>query len=153
MSEFGKKIIESARARVGKPFRHHFKPENICEYGKTTLAQCMEVGMNDEGYDCSGLVIASICEVLAMSPPSWPAQYRHLEQMKSLETSIEPLTGDALIFYQQNPSRTHMGIFVSERVVIHASGISGIVEEGVVLGDIQRTATIRLETLLALPQK
>ena len=149
MSNVGEGIVDAARSRVGLTFRHHFKPENLCEYGSITVDACMSKGMDDDGYDCSGLVIASVCEAMGAETSSWPANYRHLNQLKSLEQSSEPEPGDVLLFYHK-PPRTHMGIFVVRNIVIHASGISEVVEEGKVEGDIERIGIIPVKRLLEI---
>lgn len=149
MGNFVESLVETARAHIGEPFRHHFRPENLCQYGKVTLDSCMTRGVNREGYDCSGLVIASICEVLGKNPREWPRQYRHLKQLRVLEEIKEPVLGDMLIFYQK-PPRTHMGLYIADDAVIHASGLSGVVEEGAVQEEITQTTVISAQQLLSL---
>lgn len=149
----GLKIIEAARLRIGLPFRHHFKPENVCHEGTATTLDCMERGMDSEGYDCSGLVIASICDVLGIKSQQWPKEYRHLNQLKNLEEACELTVGDTVLFYQEKPGRTHMGIFVATDLVIHSSGISKEVEESKVIGNIERLGVIPASTLCKLYAK
>jgi cell wall-associated NlpC family hydrolase len=150
MSKVSEEIVDAAQTRLGLPFKHHFKPENLCEFGQITINSCMDKGMDDDGYDCSGLVIASICDVIGIEASNWPADYRHLHQLKSLEEeNLEPNSGDVLLFYQK-PPRTHMGIFITRKTVIHASGISRLVEKGTVEGDIERVGVIPVKRLLGL---
>ena len=154
MSNYSSEIIEAARLRVGSVFRHHFKPQDLCENGTITINTCMERGMDSVGYDCSGLVIASLCEVLNLNPQQWPKEYRHLNHLKELEESTDPNEGDILLFYPEltkySPRGTHMGIFVAEHCVIHASGLSGFVEEGAVKGVFERVGVIPHSTFLSI---
>jgi cell wall-associated NlpC family hydrolase len=86
----------------------------------------MEVGMDDGGYDCSGLVIASICEALGLNASNWNRDYRHLRQIERLaKDGIVPNIGDILVFYPENETETwtHMGIMATASSTIHADGI------------------------------
>ncbi len=138
MSDCGPEIVKAARTRIGVPFRHHFKPYNLCEGGIVTVDACMERGMDGESYDCSGLVIASLCDVLGILPEQWPRDYRHVNQLEELAETKRPDVGDVLLFFPEpvanKPRRTHIGIFATEQSTIHASGISNYVEEGQVEG-------------------
>ena len=129
MSEFGGEVLESARRRVGMPFRHHFKPDNTCEGGQITVDSCMERGMDPSGYDCSGLVIASISDVLAVDPREWPRDLRHTKQLDALAAVQDFEPGDILMHHSSN-GRIHMSIATGEREGIHASGVTKLVEEG-----------------------
>ncbi|HJP81263.1 MAG TPA: NlpC/P60 family protein [Candidatus Saccharimonadales bacterium] len=131
MSEFGNEILERAESRIDAPFKHHFKPINLCEGGQYTVPECMERGMGPEGYDCSGLAIASIAEVLHIEGRKWPKELRHTQQLAALaiEDAFEP--GDIRLFYSHN-GRIHLGIATESEEVVHASGLTGIVEKSVV---------------------
>ena len=129
MSEFGKEVLTSAQARVGAPFRHHFKPDNFCDGGRTTVDSCMERGMDASGYDCSGLVIASICDVLALDTSEWPRHLRHTQQLDALATEQPSEPGDILMHHSSN-GRIHMSITTGRGEGIHASGVTRAVEEG-----------------------
>ena len=132
MSEFGSEVLVAARTRHHKPFRHHFKPD-LCSGGQTTFDECMSVGLNDEGYDCSGLVIASICDVLGIDASEWPNGLRHTKQMAALaiEACLQP--GDVVLFDIETSKGwdvCHMGIYVRPNRVLHASGSAKRVVEG-----------------------
>lgn len=129
MSELGGEVIESARGRVGMPFRHHFKPDNLCDGGRITVDGCTERGMDESGYDCSGLVIASISDVLAVDPREWPRDLRHTKQLDALATDQDFEPGDILMHHSSN-GRIHMSIATGGREGIHASGVTKLVEEG-----------------------
>src|SRR5689334_10448874 len=110
-------VIEAAQSFIGTPFRHHFKPLDKCKSGEITLPECMEVGLNESGLDCSGLVIASVCRAIGSKPGEWNPNYRHLIQMRlEYETSDYPSLGDAVIISGHN----HVGIVSGEKRFIHA---------------------------------
>jgi cell wall-associated NlpC family hydrolase len=157
MSGFGPEIVSAARSRIGRPFRHHFKPFNLCKDGIITANACMEKGMDNEGYDCSGLVIASLCDVLGILPEHWPRDYRHVNQLEELAETKTPDVGDVLLFLPvsvtDKPRRTHIGIFATEHTTIHASGISDYVEEGQVEGMFREVKTIPSFDLAGLEPK
>lgn len=144
-------IIIAARSRLGSPFLNHFKPDNLCDGGHTTLESCMEKGLGaDDYYDCSGIVIASLCEVLKISPAHWPKEYRHAKQLALLEERSSSKAGDIAIFYQKESSSLHLGILVAKKTVIHASELAESVAEGKVRGSFSRIGIIPSEKLLDL---
>jgi hypothetical protein len=131
------------------PFRHHFKPVNLCEGGERTVDECMERGMDSEGYDCSGLAIASLCEVLNISTTEWPRELRHTQQLSSLATEEKFEPGDLRLFYSAK-NRIHMGIATSTQEVIHASGLTNTVEESMVTDPTGSFAAERVVALRSL---
>jgi cell wall-associated NlpC family hydrolase len=154
MSELGNEIIKAARLRVGAPFSHHFNPEDTCERGSVTIDACMEKGLSDNGYDCSGLAIASLSDVLGILPKHWPRELRHAKQLEVIAEAAIPETGDLLVYLPETmPNRTpgnHVGIFATATSVIHASGISGLVEEGEMSGTFRKTVTVPASILIEL---
>lgn len=128
MSELGDKLITSARSHIGAPFRHHFKPENLCLGGTITTGSCMERGMDPAGYDCSGLVIASMCRVLDMQPQEWPHHLRHAKQLEVFATDKPFEPGDVQFYYYEDGG-VHMGISTMPDICVHASGRTRLVEE------------------------
>lgn len=152
MSELGNQIVSSARKRVELPFRHHFKPANLCEGGARTVDGCMGRGMDSRGYDCSGLAIASICDVLNISTQEWPREWRHTQQLASLAIDAAFKPGDLRLYYSDT-GRIHLGIATSTEKVVHASGLTNIVEESVVVdpsGSFEAIKTIATGTLLGV---
>lgn len=152
MSEQTDKVIAAARTRVGTPFRHHYKPLNTCKYGRVTHDECMTRGMDQEGYDCSGLVIASLCEILQISPADWPRDRRHAWQMQDLVTQHNRRPGDILLIEDMHLSRFHPLISSGEQSVIHADGHSGAVVEKPVLTTAFIAHVIPLENLIEVIQ-
>ena len=144
-------IIIAARTRLESPFLNHFKPDNLCDGGHTTLESCMEKGLGaDDCYDCSGIVIASLCEVLKINPAHWPKEYRHAKQLALLEERSSSKAGDIAVFYQEESPSLHLGILVAKKTVIHASGLAKSVTEGEVRGKFSRIGIIPSEKLLDL---
>ena len=152
MDNYGSEIVAAARARIGAPFRHHFKPENICGGGTVTVDACMERGLDSIGYDCSGLVISSLCDILGIRPQQWSRNYRHAKQLEKLAEPKRPTEGDVLLFYPIHADRTrrHIGIFVTEQCTIHASGLLGQVDEARVAGVFRNVKVIPAATLMGL---
>lgn len=142
-------MVHAARLKVGRPFRHHFKPENLCEGGATTVTACMEHGLDDEGYDCSGLAIASICEALGIGVERWPQDFRHTKQLASLAIRALAKPGDLRVYLSSN-QRMHLGIAISDTEDIHASGVAEVVEEGIAVdkyGSFIDVRTISLDSV------
>ncbi len=129
MSDLGIEVISNARARIDAPFRNHFKPENLCNGGRITIAACMERGMDQNGYDCSGLAIASICDVLAITTARWPPDIRHTQQLAKLADDRDCEPGDIRLYISNN-GYIHLGIATTLDKAIHASAESKKVEEG-----------------------
>lgn len=141
------KVIDSASNRIGQPFVHHFKPD-LCAHGTRTPRICYEHGLGQDGYDCSGLVIASLCDVLDMATEQWPEDIRHVTQLHTrLAEEAEPEAGDILIY------ASHIGILTSHVSLIHPSKprgkVPGKVEETVDEHYFRKYKVIPLEKILA----
>lgn len=146
------RVVTEARTLVGEPFRHHFKPVNNCEGGLITVDECMERGMDAEGYDCSGLVIVSICRVLDIPTNTWPRELRHTKQLIELASNTLGSPGDIRVYTSQN-DRSHLAIAATPETGIHASGVTLSVEEGEVTdkyGPFKRIQSIALDELCEL---
>ena len=137
-------FISSAQSRIGARFQHHFKPNDYCFKGRITIQKCMEKGMTDEGYDCSGLVIASLCDVLGLKHSEWPISLRHQAQLKTEAADVDPKLGDIVLF------GSHIAVYAAPEQYVHASGISKIVEEGKISGGAKAGGVITLQAITAL---
>lgn len=84
--------------------------------------------MDPMGYDCSGLVVASMCRVLDMQPQTWPRHLRHAKQLEVFTTD-KPLEPGNVQFYYYEDGGVHMGISTMPGICVHASGKTGFVEE------------------------
>lgn len=134
-TSLGLEVIGAARQRLDTPFTHHFIPD-ICQHGEVTNELCMQKGLGLEGYDCSGLVIASVCDAVGIKPHDWPTELRHARQMASLGQEIPPESGDIVLFAEDDGHDWqigHVGIHVAGDQFIHASyGADRVVESKVV---------------------
>ncbi len=113
----------------------------------------MSKGMNVDGYDCSGLVIASICDVLGIDPQQWPKAFRHVRQFSELAMFADPEPGDLRLFFKKpglegKSERVHMGIFVDDYNTIHSSGSTLMVLEGEVAPGFDEARTIPLDFVI-----
>lgn len=137
MSEMGNELVKAARHELGRPFRHHHKP-NVCEGGHITLDSCMENGMDPRGYDCTGLVVASLCSVLGIEASRWPRDYRHSNQLHGFADDVDPDFGDILLIESQSDSgyqyMTHAAVQLGPDQVLHANGRTKVVDESEVMG-------------------
>lgn len=130
MNEFECRLIDEARTQIGAPFRSHFKPENVCSDGVITPDGCMERGMDAQGYDCSGLVVASMCRALDMQPRDWPRSLRHAVQLQRYSVAKGFQPGDIQFYYYESGG-IHSGIATtSPDICVYASGKTRQVQEG-----------------------
>lgn len=86
----------------------------------------MQQGLDAQGYDCSGFVIASFCDVLAIKPQAWPRELRHVAQMSRIAVAadFQPLQlGDIVLSDVDDLTRAHAAILVdkTDTRVIHAT--------------------------------
>lgn len=131
MNTTGNQLVAEMQSHIGAPFRHHFKPENLCNGGRITVNACMERGMDSVGgFDCSGLVIASMSRILQIDPTAWPRALRHTQQFAAHATE-KPFEPGDVTFYISGNGLIHMGVAATPQESIHASGISKMVEQGV----------------------
>lgn len=148
MNTLGQEVFNNATKRIGEPFRHHFRPINVCEGGTITVDECMERGMVDR-YDCSGLAIASLCEALGLNPTRWPRELRHTQQLATLPQKDECEPGDFKLYYLGD-NKIHIGVATDSEEAIHASGLTGIVERSVVInpkGEFEMVRAIAIDSL------
>lgn len=155
MSSFKSELLRAASTKVGAPFQHHYQPENLCDGGRSTVNECMERGMDNRGYDCSGLVIRSLCDVLDIKLEDWPRDVRHSFQLRKfevLDNAYEFEPGEILLIESMSGSgyryNTHTGIHSNGEEMIHASGKSKRVERGTPMGIILGRTAIDIDTLV-----
>jgi cell wall-associated NlpC family hydrolase len=138
MSELGSQVLDYARGQLEAPFRDH-QAGVTCEGGRITQDNCMERGMDRvEGYDCSGIVVASLREVLGYT--QWPRELRHAAQMINFareggaakhDTTIE--AGDIVCLSSADGRRqTHVGIAIANNLdhILHATTSTSKVSMG-----------------------
>lgn len=111
--------------------------------------RCLVEGIGPSQFDCSGLVIASICQSLGIPTKSWSHRLRHVRDIwqeanepsgSSVFVKIEPQIGSLLIFRkfytiegERQEVAGHIGIVThvegDKLKYIHANPAKGVVEE------------------------
>lgn len=146
------RVVEVAQEFTDAPFRHHYRPEDTCNGGRYTNNDCMYRGMDVlNGFDCSGLIIASVCKAIGVPTSDWSMTYRHVVQLEKLAHYRDPLPGDAILFADtKKVRRVHSGICIKDTVVVHASGLEKElrVVEGIVTGYNDPPKTVSLQTMV-----
>jgi cell wall-associated NlpC family hydrolase len=89
----------------------------------------MERGIDPrEGFDCSGLVIGTLCELLDIPAKRWPGDMRHVRQLGWLGIAATvPRPGDIIISNPDDARLAHASISIADSRIIHASGKAGFV--------------------------
>lgn len=132
MSELGQKILQHARTHNGVKFRHHFKPEDSCSNGRITNPDCWERGLDRKGgLDCSGLGIVAASAAMKLNVNHWPRELRHVAQLEPYAEEGPGEPGDFRFHYSEN-GYVHMAIAATINTGVHASGVTEVVEEGVI---------------------
>lgn len=88
--EFYQELIKAARHQIDKPTVIHKYLVPGCWRQPQTLPSCMEVGLDETGFNCSGLVIHAVATVLDIRPTDWPHHLRHTRQMWQAADSASP---------------------------------------------------------------
>lgn len=91
-------VARLALEQTGRPAVNHAKLAG-CAFGETG-SECMRLGMDKDGYDCSGLVIASLAAVIGVRARDWPQSLRHVRQMyeKAETAEVQLRPGDLPVF-------------------------------------------------------
>lgn len=152
-----------AFGRTGEPFLHHFEPDDTCNNGSITTSDCMErgLGLDDRGYDCSGLVVASLCETLGIAITNYNPDLRHVRQMIALvEQSSEPTqTGDIAFKFSEEGAHAfvvaHTDPQTGGATVVHASdhSIKEVATEPCQMSRLDTMHRIRVTDLARLADK
>ncbi len=151
-------FIRTVLAKVGEPFSYHYAQPNPCNYGDLVIDTCMETGLGGpEGYDCTGLIIASLSEVHGFDH-EWARRFRHPQQLEELGlVTVTPAPGDILTgwwrYDSDDPnvvSRTyhHSGVLTRKNRMCHATGERGVVVNRKVPGYFEEIYTVPLGTLV-----
>lgn len=126
------------------PFQSHFLPHDTCQDGLITNDDCMERGLDERGFDCSGLIIASACDVLGIPVSDWPREYRHIRQLDTVSsTEIVPEFGDITLFRApEDHTRKHGGIYTGGLYMVHANARGETDTQAVIEGRIPMNAEV-----------
>jgi hypothetical protein len=127
MSDLSKELLLAADSLVGAKFNQHYISSDPCRFGvgaDYTDPICLKRGLGQNGaYDCMGLVIGAMSDVLGLDPEQdWPVDFRHLEQLAKLAEERKGRPGDIVMIYR-NARPNHMGILYNseEYEFIHAT--------------------------------
>jgi cell wall-associated NlpC family hydrolase len=110
MIEKRKALIEETRKYVGQPFRHQ--------------------GRGERGFDCAGLMMVVVDEVLDIAPPYDRSDYGRrppprlvFEGMAKVAVRIPPneAQGGDLAQLSYNNLPTHLGLLTFDNTIIHAT--------------------------------
>ncbi len=77
---FAKELLDAAQKYRDMPFVNHAATVR-CGANLQTHPACMEIGLGPEGYDCSGLVIRALTDVMGVADTDWAWGIRHVRQM------------------------------------------------------------------------
>ena len=126
MTQIRDSFIAEACLRFGDPYDEHYTGADPCRDENGAVYDspvCLERGLNTngEGFDCMGLVIASLARTLEMPTHNWPVDYRHLEQFDPLAENRAGEPGDIVVFYHRLGRPNHMGVLLEPKTIIHAT--------------------------------
>jgi len=144
-------FVQAVEDHEGQRFEHHFSPD-LCQNGTTTVDGCFEKGLGPTEFDCSGLVVASLCEVLGLdSRTDWPWEYRHGIQMSELaEEGRLPRAGDVSVT-QSWDAPWHVVVHLNRHEIGEAVSLEGVWRRSSAHLWLDGTvATIPLERLVAV---
>ncbi len=128
---FGAELSRAVQSCVGEPFVNHGSMVGCGSQDKTYTA-CMETGIGQDGFDCSGLVIHGLSEVLDIDTTDWASGIRHVAQMTRAGRRIsvrelsrdEPLPGLLYVFNHWDGDffvpNAHVAVYVGNRQMVHA---------------------------------
>lgn len=143
---FGQELARAAEAYNGSSFVVHTTAAN-CYDRLHTQTSCMSTGLGTDGFDCTGLVLRAMSDVLGKADCDWATAIRHgpqmylkADHMPREQVKREPI--GAIVVYSQfqrlegGDSKlvfpaAHVGIYVGKNQIVHArqDGTGGVVTE------------------------
>lgn len=102
LSDFGVEMYAAAERYRTASFVNHIATAGCG--GKVTTEQCMELGLGPTAFDCSGLVIRAVTDVMGWRTNDWASDIRHVDQMartlpaKAHDLSLPPTAGDLIVY-------------------------------------------------------
>ncbi|MDQ5972259.1 MAG: hypothetical protein QG553_418 [Patescibacteria group bacterium] len=76
---FGAELIAATRSYMGQPAVHHYEFAGNCL--EQASPRCLDDGFGPENFDCSGLIIRAVSDVLGKRVEDWPLDLRHVRDM------------------------------------------------------------------------
>ena len=128
---FGGMVAAAATEYVGSPYVSHADAVR-CGAQLKTYPACMESSLDERGFDCSGLVIRAISDVIRLQPDEWAEDVRHVAQMAhhGSRVSVREMQqghmypGLLLVFNHRlgdlHIASTHVSVYVGEEQMVHA---------------------------------
>lgn len=83
-------------------------------------------GVEKDGYDCSGLIVAGLCEVLNITPAEYPEDLRTLTQISQNFNLVDLPSVPGDIFVKYDEIATHAFVFVGGRSFVHSGRDYGV---------------------------
>lgn len=136
-SEFAEQVLSAAKKYdgIGRFVSHRA----IVNCHGQPLAECLEHGLGPKDFDCTGIVLTSILDVLGVKNPNL-SPLRHIEQVASFSEDCPPQQRYAGILIVQNESSVdvvpdvaakhplHCGFLLPDNRIFHASSRTGCVQ-------------------------
>ena len=129
---FAKELLDAAQKYRDMPFVNHAATVR-CGANLQTHPACMEIGLGPEGYDCSGLVIRALTDVMGVADTDWAWGIRHVRQMSKMGTRVNLSPRDlaqdyplGLLFVYNHVGdnmyipAAHIGIYAGRGALFHA---------------------------------
>lgn len=134
---FGAELITATRSYMGQPAVRHYDFAGNCL--EQASPHCLDGGLGPDRFDCSGLMIRALCDVVGKPVEDWPLELRHVRDMwddaQTEATAFEPTPmepGALVVLRRRHPVADttyvvpgHIGVvtqvFRSGAYYIHAS--------------------------------
>lgn len=134
-SEFRAQLVKAALMYVDSSFVDHTRAAG-CYNRMQTEQRCMSTGLGNDGFDCSGLIVRAMSDVIGKEDCDWASRIRHVPQlcvedarMTSEQLRSQPI--GALVVYSQFQTAkdgsshivipaAHVGIYVGGNQIVHA---------------------------------
>jgi cell wall-associated NlpC family hydrolase len=127
-ADLNQRMVAAAEARMGCPYVAHDSVADGCDGGIISSDLCMTVGLDNNGYDCGGLVVASLADILDITLAEYPTTLRHHTQMAELAAPRHVAQiGDIWLQRTTRGQPAHVGVFTYLGSVVHANNTTNTV--------------------------
>ncbi len=114
-------------SNIDKIYINDIDKNQIVEEAETWIGTPYKYGGNSrEGVDCSALVYQVYLKAGETLPRTSQQQFEYAKQIDF----VEKKPGD-LLFFKNNSSISHVGIYVGDGYMIHASTKSGVIKQSI----------------------
>ncbi len=129
VARFGAEVAKASLQYLACGFIDH---RTAAYLSSSKPSRCMEVGLGPDSFDCTGLSIRSICDVMGWKVSDWPQELRHsYEFARECGTEYQdPALPGGVALYAQHVKKAdesalwlpaHVGIVIGPERMIHAS--------------------------------